>query len=48
MKLAYGRKTGFGCYGPDFFKRGARVFEVTQEPYGIDTWIREDGGNIMR
>ena len=29
MKLAYGRKTGFGCYGPDFFKRGARVFEVT-------------------
>lgn len=27
-------------------KRGARVFEVTQDPYSIKTWIREDGGSI--
>lgn len=46
INLAYGRKTGFGQYGPDKFSRGARIFEVTMEPYGIDTWIREDGGNV--
>lgn len=46
IKLAYGRKTGFGSYGPDKFARGARVFEVTLEPYSIETWIREDGGNV--
>jgi|688.fasta_scaffold1266116_2 hypothetical protein len=26
--------------------RGARVFEVTQDPYSISTWISEDGGSI--
>ncbi len=29
VNLAYGRKTGYGGYGPDKFSRGARVFEVT-------------------
>jgi hypothetical protein len=48
INLAFGRKTGYGGYGPDHFPRGARVFEVTQEPYGIETWVREDGGNIHR
>jgi len=24
------------------------VFEVTMNPYGIETWIREDGGNVVR
>jgi hypothetical protein len=27
-------------------RQGARVFEVTLEPYGIETWVREDGGSI--
>ncbi len=45
ITLGYGRKTGFGSDGPYFFPRGARVFEMTEEPYGIETWVREDGGN---
>jgi hypothetical protein len=48
INLAYGRKSGFGGYGPDGFPPGARVFEVTQEPYGIETWIREFGGNVVK
>jgi len=27
--LTYGRKTGYGSYGPTWFLRGARVFEIT-------------------
>jgi hypothetical protein len=46
INLAYGRKTGFGGYGPEGMRQGARVFEVTLEPYGIETWVREDGGSI--
>lgn len=46
--LAYGRKTGFGGFGPKpTSSHGARVFEVTMEPYGIETWIRERGGNVV-
>lgn len=46
INLAYGRKTGFGCYGPSApMKRGARVFEATKEPWTIDTWVRSDGGD---
>lgn len=26
-------------------KRGARVFEVTKDPYTIETWVRSDGGD---
>ena len=45
INLAYGRKTGYGCYGPSWpMKRGARVFEVTKDPYSIQTWVRADGG----
>ena len=28
VKLLYGRKTGYGSYGPKFMMRGARVFEL--------------------
>lgn len=48
INLAYGRKSGFGGYGPKNLKVGARIFEVTLDPYGIDTWVREDGGTIHR
>ena len=44
--LAFGRKTGYGQYGPDGFQRGARVYEITQEPYSIKHWVREADGNI--
>ena len=48
INLAYGRKTGYGSYGPYKFLRGARVFEITEDPYDIETWIRENGGFIVR
>lgn len=28
INLAYGRKSGFGSYGPKFIQHGARIFEV--------------------
>jgi len=40
IKLSYGRKTGYGGYGPRNLLHGGRVLEVTAEPYSIDTWIR--------
>jgi hypothetical protein len=45
INLAYGRKTGFGSYAN--ITQGARVFEITQDPYSIETWVREDGGNVV-
>ncbi len=48
LKLGYGRKTGYGGYGPDNMRRGARVFFIKKEPYTIETWIREEGGLIDR
>lgn len=46
INLAYGRKTGVACYGPKDMQRGARVFEVTMEPYSISTWVRQEDGTI--
>ncbi len=49
ITLSYGRKTGYGGYGPFGMKRGARVFEVSLRPYyHIETWVREEGGSIER
>lgn len=48
--LSYGRKTGYGSYGPKFEKRGARMFDLTFDlksgKMNIDTWIREEDGLI--
>ncbi|CDW83053.1 metallophosphoesterase [Stylonychia lemnae] len=46
VNLAYGRKTGYGGYQQASIKKGARVFEITQEPYNIKTWIRQEDGTI--
>ena len=48
--LAYGRKTGFGCYGPDGMQRGARVFKVSvgdkiDNGYKVETHIRQEDGS---
>ncbi|CDW88364.1 metallophosphoesterase [Stylonychia lemnae] len=48
INLAYGRKTGYACYGPDNMQRGARVFEVTLNPYKIETWVRQEDGTIHK
>lgn len=48
INLAYGRKTGYACYGPDNMQRGARVFEVTMNPYSIETWVRQEDGSVQK
>lgn len=47
INMGYGRKGGYGCYGPTFpMMQGARVFEITKEPFSIKTWVREESGEI--
>ena len=50
INLSYGRKTGFGSYGPKFAKRGARVFEIDVDQnrgdMHIESWIRQQDGSI--
>ncbi|CDW88220.1 metallophosphoesterase [Stylonychia lemnae] len=46
IHLAYGRKTGYASYGPQSFLRGSRIFEITLNPYKIDTWIRQEDGTV--
>ena len=48
INLAYGRKTGYGSYGPSNITHGARVFEVTKDPYSIETWVRQEDGTISK
>jgi predicted MPP superfamily phosphohydrolase len=42
-QLVYGRKTGFGSYGPNYFPRGARVIELNENGT-IKSWIRTLNG----
>ena len=48
--LSFGRKSGFGSWGPKFAKRGARIFnlkfDIESGEMDIDTWIREEDGLI--
>jgi hypothetical protein len=50
INLSYGRKSGFGSYGPKFMKRGARILDLSINRYdgsmNIDTWIRQQDGSI--
>jgi len=48
VTLNYGRKTGFGGYFGKHFKRGARVIQITESPFKIDTWVRQEDGTIDR
>jgi len=52
VTLAYGRKTGFGGYGPPTgWLRGSRVLELhlntTSGELNFDTWIRQQDGSRM-
>eukprot|EP01135_Chromosphaera_perkinsii_P003016 Nk52_evm38s232 gene=Nk52_evmTU38s232 len=55
IKLIYGRKTGYGSYGPPlkwgWKARGARVFSLklnsTTSSWTWDTYIREESGKII-
>jgi len=45
--LGYGRKSGYGSYGPSMrVAKGARVILITQDPFSIKTWIRNENGSI--
>lgn len=47
INLGYGRKTGYGGYGPpQGWKHGARVIEITQNDYQIKTWLRLEDGTV--
>jgi len=49
ITLGYGRKTGFGGYGPPAnMQRGARVIQFSCDPNNFQwqTWIRQDDGSI--
>ena len=46
--MSFGRKSGFGSFGPKFEKRGARIFDLKFDmdsgKMNVDTWIREEDG----
>lgn len=48
--LSFGRKSGFGSFGPKFAKRGARIFDLkfnmVTGAMDVETWIREEDGLI--
>ncbi len=44
--LMYGRKTGYGSYGPNYAEHGARVFELYDDRH-FTTWIRQESGSII-
>jgi hypothetical protein len=50
ITLAYGRKSGYGGYGPPHgWLRGARVIELTEGSTTVNTWIRqEDGSKVIQ
>ncbi|XP_023735562.1 probable inactive purple acid phosphatase 16 [Lactuca sativa] len=44
MWLCYARHTGYGGYGS--WDRGARIFEVSGEPFTLKSWIRMENGTL--
>ncbi|CAL5431037.1 unnamed protein product [Camellia sinensis] len=41
--LCYARHTGYGGYGN--WPRGARILEITSQPFSLKSWIRMEDGN---
>ncbi|XP_038719225.1 probable inactive purple acid phosphatase 16 isoform X2 [Tripterygium wilfordii] len=42
--LCFARHTGYGGYGN--WARGARILEVSEQPFSIKTWIRMEDGSV--
>ncbi|KAL4390169.1 hypothetical protein HN51_011072 [Arachis hypogaea] len=42
--LCYARHTGYGGYGD--WPRGARILEITENPFSLKTWIRMEDGQM--
>jgi len=48
ITLAYGRKSGYGGYGPpDGWLRGTRLLQLQANPYDVKTWIRQQDGSVV-
>ncbi len=47
ISLYYGRKTGYGGYGPAPLQRGARVIEIKETPFQYRSWIRQEDLTVM-
>ena len=41
--LCFARHTGYGGYGD--WPRGARIIQVTEEPFSAVSWIRMENGS---
>lgn len=48
IRLGYGRATGFGEYGREGFPRGARVIRLREGERRFQTWVRVEGGAVIR
>ncbi|TKY53399.1 inactive purple acid phosphatase 16 [Spatholobus suberectus] len=42
--LCYARHTGYGGYGD--WPKGARILEITQTPFSLQSWIRMEDGHV--
>ncbi|RVW92150.1 putative inactive purple acid phosphatase 16 [Vitis vinifera] len=42
--LCFARHTGYGGYGN--WARGARILEITQQPFSLKSWIRMEDGQL--
>ncbi|CAH1201847.1 3',5'-cyclic adenosine monophosphate phosphodiesterase CpdA [Paenibacillus plantiphilus] len=48
ISLCYGRTTGFNAYGRDGLARGARVIELREGDGEFATWLRLEGGVLVK
>ena len=48
IRLCFGRGTGFNTYGREGFKRGARVIRLREGERTFETWLRLEGGEVVR
>jgi hypothetical protein len=48
IRLGYGRASGFGEYGRRGFPRGARVIRLLEGERRFETWVRVEGGKVVR
>jgi predicted MPP superfamily phosphohydrolase len=50
FEFVYGRKTGYGGYGPKFFQRGARVIKLSENDKGFDYdhYILQEDGTVVK
>ena len=42
--LCFARHTGYGGYG--YWSRGARILEITEQPFSLKSWIRMENGQV--